>query len=1130
VAPPGARPGRDGELSAEPPERWARIEEIVDRALDLPAADRAAFVRSACGGDTELLAAVERWLAACEAPTLVPDTSAAAFAAPFLEDLLSEQGAPAHEHGGPVRRIGAYRIVQEIGRGGMGTVFLAERDDGQFTRRVALKVMKRGAGGDPQLRRRFLEERQILARLEHPHIATLLDGGVTEDGQPFFVMQYVEGAPIDRFSDERALTIEARLGVFLDVCDAVQHAHAQHVVHRDLKPSNILVAADGNAKLLDFGIAKLLEDAADEGQGLTRTGERLLTPEYASPEQVRGDPVTAASDVYSLGVVLHELLTGRLPYRTSPRTPHEVERAVLEEEPTLPSAAVTGASPLATPRRRPAASPEEISQGRSTSPGRLRRRLRGDLDTIVLRALQKDPVKRYADAGELAADLRRHVAGHPIHARSPGPAHRVAAFARRHRVSIAAAGAGLAAGAALLALGGGPRRSFGIVPGSAETAQPVLAIGRIADYRDGHEGETAAPLIDMLATNLARTSGLAVISSARMLELVQQAPAGAQVSDEGYARAARLAGATQLLDGAIYSTAGGELRLDLRRIDVATGSIAGAQSAAGVDLFALADGATLRLVAELGLIAPPGSIADVTTHSLAAYQHYTEGLRHFYARNQAAADSAFQAALREDSTFALAAYFNSRNRYYFWRSPSATAAEREAFDRSMAQALRLSERSSDRERLMLRAWYAVSQLSPDMRAVAETLVVRYPHEIDGYLAMGSALGLQGDMLGAIPYFRRVLEMDSASLRVDAATCHACEAISMVVEAYAVLDSLDAAEREARQWLRIQPSSPEARRRLADILDAQGRFGEAAALLASGRDMPASQDSTLPLAKHWIRAGDVGRADTTVARWIRETAPGPERAGLLLLRVVALRNLGRLREALQEARRLRAETGDPIVGDAAPPSALLEAQVLFDLGRYRDAQALFDSIARWPAQGQPPSVQATFRVTAVTMSAASRHASGDTTRLAELADSLERDGALAFMFRPRDQHLYVRGLLLAARGDDDASIRSLQAGLRSATTDFGRVNLELARLFLRGGRPADAVQVLRPLVRGWFMESTNLHNTLTEVHEMLGQAWDQAGVPDSAAVHWRRVASAWERADPELQPRRAYAEGRLSPPP
>jgi len=1106
----------------ETPEHWSRVEAIVDRALDAPAEARAEIVRSECGGDAELLEAVERWLEACEAPALMPDTNAAAFAARILEDMLSGRSEIPPE----VSRVGPYRLLREIGRGGMGAVFLAERDDGQFAMRVALKLMRTGTSTDPRLERRFREERQILARLEHPNIAALLDGGITDDEQPYFVMQYVEGSPIDRFCDERLLSIEERLTVFLDVCDAVQHAHERLVVHRDLKPSNVLVGADGKAKLLDFGIAKMLEVATEaEPGGLTRTGERLLTPDYASPEQIRGEPIGPASDVYALGVMLHELLTGRWPYRRTASTPHAVERAVLEEPATVPSAAVTGVPRAAASVDRER-SPEEIGRARATTPERLRRRLKGDLDAIVLKALEKDPQARYATAGAMAEDVRRHLAGQPILARGRAPGYRLRRLVRRNLVPLSAGALGLAAGVVVLALAGG-RGPEGFTPDPRDgTDAPVLAVGRIADHRDGHAGEHVAPLADMLATNLARTRGLDVLSAARMYELIELASDAEQPSDDSYARAARRAGATVLLDGAIYSMQDGRVRMDVRRVDLASGSIAGAESATGADLFAVADSATRRLVAELGLVPPPGSIADVTTRSLAAYDLYSEGLRRYFAGDETAAREAFDAALREDSTFAMAAYYGARSAFYIWRAPSATVAERDAFESRMALARRLAERTSDRERLMIRAWDTSNHLAPELAAVAETLVVRYPHEVEGHLAMGMSLELQGDFRDAIPYFLRVMELDSMSLRAGAAICNACEAVADVVEAYALSGSLDLAEREARRWLEIQPTSPGAHRRLADVLAAQGRHEEVTALWASARDFPLSQDTTLPLAKHWIRAGELQRADSTITLWLR-SAMGPERAALLLLHGVVLRNQGRFREALAVARELRAAAGDPPMAGAAPPSALLEAQVLLELGRHAEAHALFDSIARWPAPGQPPSVQATFRVTALAMVAAARAAAGDTVRWGELADSLERDGQRAFLFRPRDQHFYARGLLLAARGEDDEAIRTLRAALAAAATDFGRVNLELARLLLGSDRPYEAVDVLRPLERGWFMESTNLHNTLTEVHEMLGQAWEAAGEPDSAAVHWRRVASDWVYADAPLRPRRDYALGRLA---
>jgi len=1082
----------------DPPDRWARVESIVDRALDLAPDRRAAFVRDACGDDAELRSAVEQWLAACDAPTSFPHSPAAIFAAPLIE---AEAAAAADPDATGAFRIGPYRLIRELGRGGMGTVFLAERDDGQFDRRVALKLMRRGAGTDAQLRRRFLEERQILARLEHPHIAALLDGGITADGQPYFVMQYIEGQPIDAFCDERSLSVEARLAIFLNVCDAVQHAHAHKVVHRDLKPNNILVAADGQAKLLDFGIAKLLEAGGGvEPAGLTRTGERLLTPDYASPEQIRGEAVTPASDVYTLGVLLNRLLTGSWPYRRGQRTPHELERAVLEDEPTLPSATVAGPS--------------------RTGADRLRRRLRGDLDAIVLQALCKQPDHRYSTAGDLASDIRRHLAGLPIHARGRATLYRLAALARRHRVSVAAGAAGMLAGAALLAFGlAGARPDVG-ASASDPIDTPVLAIGRIADHRDGHNGESAAPLADMLATNLARTQGLGVVSAARMYELLHQA-GPAEPTDESYARAARLAGATQIVDGAIYSTASGGVRLDLRRVDVASGGIAGAQTASGGDLFAVADSATVHLVAELGLVAPPGSVADVTTRSLVAYRLYTTGLKHFYTRDQPAAEAAFEAALREDSTFAMAAYYSARNNAYYWRSPIATAAQRELFESRMALALRLAGNAGDRERLIMRAWYALHHLAPEMRAIAETLAIRYPHEIEGHLTLGQSLGFEGDLLGSIPHFARVFEMDSAAVRAGAETCAACEALGGIGEAYAVADSLEAAERHVRMWLELQPSSPAPHLRLADVLDAQGRHDETAALLRSGVPLGSPLDSMIAVAKHWIRAGELETADSTLRIWA-SSAVGPERAALLYYHAVALRNQGRLAEALAAARRLRAAAGERAGAGAAPPSALVEAQMLLELRRFREAEALFDSITRWPAPGQPASVQATFRVLALTMVAATQYATGDTTRLAALADSLQRDGERAFMFRPRDQHLYVRGLLHAARGQDDLAIESFQRAQRSVTSDFARVNLELARLLVRHARAEDAIATLRPAARGWFLDTTNLHASLTEIHEMLALAWHAAGRPDSAAKHWTRVARDWRHADAQLQTRRAYA--------
>jgi eukaryotic-like serine/threonine-protein kinase len=336
-------------------------------------------------------------------------------------------------------RVGPYRVVRELGRGGMGTVYLAERADGQFQQRVALKVLRPEMETEEVLRR-FEQERQILASLHHAGIARLFDGGRTDDGRPYFVMEYADGVPIDGHCDANGLPVEERLRLFMKVGEAVQHAHRKLVVHRDLKPSNILVTADGEVKLLDFGIAKVLEaGAGSQAAPVAATTVQVMTPEYASPEQVRGDPVTTASDIYQLGLLLYELLTGRRPHRPHEGTMAELCRAICETSPLAPSAmfsAKTGAA--AVPGTDWA--PETASRLRSTTPERLRRRLAGDLDTIALMALRKEPERRYTTANEMVEDVQRHLAGWPVRARPATFRYQAGRFLRRHRLAAAAIG------------------------------------------------------------------------------------------------------------------------------------------------------------------------------------------------------------------------------------------------------------------------------------------------------------------------------------------------------------------------------------------------------------------------------------------------------------------------------------------------------------------------------------------------------------------------------------------------------------------------------------------------------------------------------------------------------------------
>jgi serine/threonine-protein kinase len=408
--------------------RARRAEALFGAAMELPAEQRDAFLHDACRDDPELRREVAGLLGYLDArtdelfPRLFGDLIASAFVG---------------------QQVGSYRLLREIGTGGMGTVYLVERED--VGQRAALKMVRDGRLATPAQLQRFLLERRVLAQLEHSNIARLFDAGLTEDRLPYLVMEYVEGTPITEYCDRQRLTVRERLLLFQQVCLAVQHAHRNLIVHRDLKPSNILItrsAAGGQVKLLDFGIAKLLGENESQEPALTHHGAPILTPDYASPEQVRDEPITTASDVYSLGVILYELLCGRRPYHTRGQTPADVERIVCDTEPERPSqAALRTEQVIRTDGNTHLIAPDTVSAARGTKPDRLQRRLAGDLDTIVLEALRKEPARRYASVEHLNDDIRRHLAGLPVSARADTLRYRVRKFIGRHRVSVTAAAA-----------------------------------------------------------------------------------------------------------------------------------------------------------------------------------------------------------------------------------------------------------------------------------------------------------------------------------------------------------------------------------------------------------------------------------------------------------------------------------------------------------------------------------------------------------------------------------------------------------------------------------------------------------------------------------------------------------------
>ncbi len=394
------------------PERWQQVKALFDQAVACDPARRDDFLREACAGDTELHAELISLLRYGSVGDFLETT-------PMRRQVLGD-----HMIG---RAFGVYRIVRQIGRGGMGWVYLATRDDDQFRRRVAVKVIKPDLADEHTLLR-FQNERQALAVLDHPNIIKLLDGGQSEDGLPYLVMDYVEGLPLDEYCDSHKLNLRERIELFRTVCAAVHYAHQNLVVHRDLKPGNILVTPQGVAKLLDFGIAKLLRpEYSAQSMGLTRTRMQPMTPKYASPEQVLGQPVTTASDIYALGVLLYELLTGQHPFEREGRTELELENAIAAQDPEKPSVAATRELGDAA-----------VKHFRAAPPNQLSRLLSGDLDAIVLKAMRKEPQRRYSSADHLAEDLRRHLDGLPVLARKGTAQYRLSKFVKRHKVGVAA--------------------------------------------------------------------------------------------------------------------------------------------------------------------------------------------------------------------------------------------------------------------------------------------------------------------------------------------------------------------------------------------------------------------------------------------------------------------------------------------------------------------------------------------------------------------------------------------------------------------------------------------------------------------------------------------------------------------
>jgi eukaryotic-like serine/threonine-protein kinase len=658
------------------PAQWEKIKEVVEAGLEHEGDVRARFVDEACAGDLSLRAEIWDLIAAYEQAGSF--LAAPEFGAPAT--LLAEDRDASLDG----QRIGAYRNVRELGHGGMGTVYLAVRDDETYRKEVAVKLIKRGMD-TAGIVRAFRTERQILATLDHPNIARLLDGGTTDDGRPYFVMDYVEGLALDVYCDTHTLQIPERLKLFRIVCSAVHDAHQHGVIHRDLKPGNILVTPSGVPKLLDFGIAKVLNPELSPSTTGSTTTVRPLTPAYASPEQARGEPVTPVSDVYSLGVLLYELLTGHRPYQLG-HTPQEFERVICEEEPEKPSTVISRIEePCDGDTKRTRVTPASVAEARGDQPDKLRHRLAGDLDTVVLTALRKEPGRRYASVDQLSEDLRRYLEGLPILARKPTLVYRITKLIGRNRATAFTAAIGLVLTMALVAAGFSSRRLWDRTSGHVKSLA-VLPFQPLAN--NARDESLEFGIADALISKLNHVGQLAVRSPDAVRKYGGRG--------KGVEFAARELGVDTLLVGQIGQT-GDRIHLSVQLISAPDNRVLWTDAFDEQwDHILRVESAIATQVAR-ALLLPVTTderlrLAKFDTNNPAAYREYLLG-RHFWSQRTPAAVTTglqhFARATELDSSYALA-HAGIADSYVASASVRASSAS-DAYIKARAAAVRALE-------------------------------------------------------------------------------------------------------------------------------------------------------------------------------------------------------------------------------------------------------------------------------------------------------------------------------------------------------------------------------------------------------------------------------------------------------
>lgn len=795
---------------------WDQVKEILAAALDLRPEERTAFVRQACGSDPALLAEVESLLAHHDQ------------ADSLLEYSPTSRWLSLRPSAWVGKKIGVYRIIRELGEGGMAMVFLGERDDQQFRKRVAIKMLRPGFY-TVEIVHRFRNERQTLAALDHPNIVKLLDGGSTEDGLPYLVMDYVEGLPIDEYCRSRQLSVRSRLQLFLSVCAAIRYAHQNLVIHRDLKPGNILITKDGMPRLLDFGIAKLLNPELLQTPLVTQTEWRPMTLEYASPEQVRGGPVTEASDIYSLGILLYELLTGSRPCRTAGRSRAEIERMICEQPPERPSMA-----------------PGEPAGRPSDSATELRRALQGDLDTIILKALRKEPEQRYLSVAEFSDDIQRHLNGRPVRARNPTLSYRSSRFLRRHKeafatamIALILAGAGGVWGAKRILSKNPTAPARSALAVHARPSIAVLGFKNLSGRADSAWISTA--LSEMLTTQLTAGEELRTVAG----DSIAQAKIDLNLSDaEGIPagaleRVRRSLGSGYVVVGSYLASttrttgpARFAVRLDARLQDTTTGQTVVAASEGGdeSDLADLASRTGARLRERLGLSKISGleaeGIAASVPSNAEALRLYSQGLDRRRAFDALTARDLFTRAVAADPSYplshsALAAVWRTLG-----HDPDARQEAKQALDRA-------GKLPRENHLLVEAGYYETIRNWPKAIETYEVLVGFFPDSLEYRIDLAKAKTSGGQMKNALSDLSELARSDPRAQddpRVDLAVSEAASAIGdSKLRRDAAEKAASKADRQGARLLLAQARSQECRA-LANL----GEIAKAAAVCEEAR--------------------------------------------------------------------------------------------------------------------------------------------------------------------------------------------------------------------------------------------------------------------------------------------------------